>query len=174
MWPLTVWQRIRLAVLRPLRRAAGLLGLEGVVLLAVEAQQEDADVAEVSAGDGEAFTVGAEGRDAAALPVLGGDEPFLAGGEVADEGLVVLDEDDRLAVGGPVPLRALGDDLRARAVAIHQPDFGKAAAQRGIEDLLAIRRETRVGVGAFALGELLRVLAARRACSRFSCCRCDR
>ncbi len=78
--------------------------LSGAALLAVQAEDEDADVAQVPAGDGEALAVGAEGRHAAALPVLRRDEPFLAGGEVADEGLIVLDEDDRLAVRRPACL----------------------------------------------------------------------
>ena len=46
-----------LAVLRPVRRAAGFLGLELPVLLAVETEDEDADVAQVPAGDGEALAV---------------------------------------------------------------------------------------------------------------------
>src|SRR5262245_6566102 len=37
------------AVLRPLRRAAGLLGLERLILLAVEADDKDADVTQVPA-----------------------------------------------------------------------------------------------------------------------------
>ena len=44
-----------LAVLRPLRRTASLAGLEPVDLLAVEAEDEDTDLPQVSAGDGDAL-----------------------------------------------------------------------------------------------------------------------
>src|SRR5207247_2041093 len=94
-----------LAVFGPRGGAASFFGFERNRFLAVEAEDEDADLAQVAAGDGEALAVGAEGGDAATLPVLGGDESFVARGEVADEGLIVLDENDRLAVGGPVALR---------------------------------------------------------------------
>ena len=130
--------------------------------------------AQVPAGDGEALAVRTERRHAAALPVLGRDERSLPVSEIADEGLIVVDEDDRLAVGRPAALRALGDELRLGAVAVHQPDFGKAAAQRRVQDALAVGREARIGVGIVALGELLRVLAAGVHRSRSSWCRCDR
>src|SRR5262249_8452255 len=75
-------------------------------------------------------------------------------------GLVVPNEDDRLAVRRPILLRALGDKHRLGAVALHQPDFREAAAERGVQDLPATGREARVGVGVAALRELPGSLAA--------------
>src|SRR5208337_1396448 len=85
-----------LAVLRPLRRTASFAGLEPLVFPAVQTEDEDVDVPQVPAGDGEVLAVRSEGRYSAALPLHRGDQSFLAGGEVPDEGLVVLDQEDRL------------------------------------------------------------------------------
>src|SRR5207249_2051131 len=128
--------------------------------LAVQAEDKDADGAQVPAGDGEALAVRTEGRHAAALPDFRRGQSFLTGGEVADVGLVVLNKNHRFAVGRPARLGAFGDEARPGAVAVHLPDFGKAAAQRGVEDLFAVGRKARVGVGFGALGELLRIFAA--------------
>src|SRR5437773_2309126 len=93
-----------LAVLRPGRGAAGFFGLELAELLAGDIDEEDADLTEVAAGDGYFLAVGAKRGDAAPFPGFGSNEAFLAGVEIANEGLVVADEDDRFAAGGPVGL----------------------------------------------------------------------
>ena len=85
------------AVFGPRRSAAGFFGLERNRFLAVEAEEEDADLAHVAAGDGEALAVRAERGNAAALPVLGSDESFLARGKIARLGEVRA----RLGGGGP-------------------------------------------------------------------------
>src|SRR5205085_202226 len=51
-----------LAVRRPARRAAGLLGFQRRCLLAIQAEYKDTDVAQVPAGDGNAFAIGGETR----------------------------------------------------------------------------------------------------------------
>src|SRR5271166_3448126 len=122
------------AILRPTWGAAGLAGLELLAFLAVEAKDEDADLPLVPAGDGEALAVGAESRHAAAFPFFRRNQLLLARDEIANVGLVVPDEDDRFAVGRPIPLRPLGDELRFRAVSIHQHDFREPTSQRRIQD----------------------------------------
>src|SRR5262249_53747461 len=66
------------AIFRPLGRAARFFGFELELLLAVGAEDEDADVAQVAAGDGEVLAVGAERGDAAALPAIRGEPLLLA------------------------------------------------------------------------------------------------
>src|SRR5262245_57712700 len=101
----------------------------------------------MAAGHGDVFAVRAEGGDAAALPFFRSDALFFAGIHLVDEGLVVANEEDRLAVRGPASLRAFGDGFGVRAVAVHQPDFREAAAEGGVEDAFAVGREARIGVG---------------------------
>src|SRR5205823_6405687 len=67
------------AVFRPARRAAGFVGLELKSSCAIETEDEDANVAEVPAGDGEVSAVRTEGRHSAALPFLRRGPIFLAG-----------------------------------------------------------------------------------------------
>src|SRR5947207_14202255 len=115
----------------------------------------------MTAGDGETLAVRAPGRNAATLPALRSDPLFGVRFQLSNVGLVVSNEQDRLAVGSPASLRAFADHALVRSVTVHHPDFRKPAAQRRIHDPLAVRRETGIGVGVLILGELFRALAAR-------------
>src|SRR5262249_11366535 len=128
-----------LSVRRPLRRAARFPGLELMAFLAVQAEDKDANGAEMTAGDGDMLTVRAPGRHAAALPRLRGAARLLPGGQSPHIRLVVLDKEDRLAVRCPARLAALGDGFLIGPAAVHHPDFREAVAQGGIEDPLAVR-----------------------------------
>src|SRR5438045_1982908 len=75
-------------------------------------------------------------RNAALLPRVRLHARLLTRPDLANESLVVADEDDRLPVRRPVRLRALGHRFRVASIAIHEPDLGEAAAERGVEDLL--------------------------------------
>ena len=103
---------------------------------------------------------GAEGRHAAALPVLGRDELFLARGEVADERLIVLDEDDRLAVRRPASLRALVTNFGSEPSRFISQISGKPPRRVVYRIRLPSGEKRGSASGSVALGELLRVLAA--------------
>jgi len=90
------------------------LRLERPLFLAVKAQDEDADVAQVPAGDGEARP-SAEGRASpAALPRLGRQSRSWPEARSSDIREVVLDEDDSICRRATSSLRALGDELLLR------------------------------------------------------------
>src|SRR5262249_7158941 len=100
-----------LAIARPLRSTARFSGGKACVFLAVQAQDENIDVPQMPAGDGEVLAVGGERGHSASLPFLGRDTPLITGIKDPDERLVVADEDDRLVVGRPGSLGALREEL---------------------------------------------------------------
>ena len=144
-----------LAVTGPLGGAAWVLGLQLVVCFAVDAEDEDADVFQVAAGDCNMSSVGAPGGHTTTPPCIGRDCPLEGEVKVEKDGAEVV----RLGAGEAFgEMAALSEEVRSATVTVTRDATVSVLDGSDFRSLVGARPEIAL--------ELSRVMARRLARAR--------